>query len=135
MLISKALKSETKQVQPFSKKPGAFKVIDSGQGEDSFHGIVLIVNKNACEIQESFDFTNLKGMTILGKNAGKKKFAVNTDQNTWNVILLKRVQEQAASFRYGAGAKFGPARAGNKLPAWGTPLNLDFGAKWSTPVA
>ena len=48
-------------------------------------------------------------MRILGANAGKKKFQVITGANSWNLILLKRIQEQAASFKYGAGAKFGPA--------------------------
>ena len=47
------------------------------------------------------------------------------------MILLKRMQEQAASFKYGAGAKFGPAVNTPALPAWGTPMNLDFGAKWT----
>lgn len=51
------------------------------------------MNKNECEIQESFDFTNLQGMKILGKNAGKKKFQINTGCNQWNLILLKRMQE------------------------------------------
>ena len=72
-------------------------------------------------------------MRILGANAGKKKFQVITSANSWNLILLKRIQEQAASFKYGAGAKFGPAQKIPALPEWGSPLNLDFGAKWNAP--
>ena len=66
ILVSKAFKNQTRQVQPFSTKPGAFKVVDSGDGEDSFHGLVLIVNKSQATIMESFDFDKLVGLTILG---------------------------------------------------------------------
>mmetsp|Transcript_21825 Transcript_21825/g.33783 ORF Transcript_21825/g.33783 Transcript_21825/m.33783 type:complete len:192 (-) Transcript_21825:1155-1730(-) len=70
--LSKALQDKNKgQVLLYDQRPGAFKLVQS-KAEESFYGIVAVVNESNKEISEEIIFTKLDSFSLWGDHAGSK---------------------------------------------------------------
>jgi len=75
------------QVQPYTSKKGAYKIIDSS-AEGSFYGCIAFINGSSQPLGEEITFTKLDGFKIWGQNGNKVKMNVPAGES--RAILLKR---------------------------------------------
>lgn len=93
-------------MEPSKSLKNSFILRDTGEGqEDTFHGIILAMNRSGQDVTWSFQFKKLDGLDMVGYKANPKQVDLKLGGYEYKCLLLRRKKEQRSGFHYATALK------------------------------